>query len=94
MPDSNDSPVRGLSRREFLAYCGSLAVLIGLSETGAPRVAAALEEEDVAAVAPQDAGEDRAGESGFVGAGLKRACWHRASPYSTGQAPALGKGPV
>jgi len=44
MHESNDSPVRGLSRRDFLAYCGSLAVLIGLSETGAPRVAAALEE--------------------------------------------------
>jgi len=33
-----------LSRREFLAYCGSLAVLIGLGESGLPQVAAAIEQ--------------------------------------------------
>lgn len=44
MHDQDPSPVRGLSRREFLAYCGSLAALIGLGETGIPAVAAAIEE--------------------------------------------------
>jgi len=43
MTGETDSPVRGLSRRDFLAYCGSLAALIGLGETGLPRVAAAIE---------------------------------------------------
>lgn len=38
------SPVAGLSRREFLTYCGSLAALIGLGESGVARVAAAIEQ--------------------------------------------------
>jgi hydrogenase small subunit len=37
------SPVRGLSRREFLTYCGQIAALIGLTELGVPKVAAAIE---------------------------------------------------
>lgn len=44
MPVPEQSPVRGLSRREFLAYCGSIAALIGLGESGVPSVAAAIEE--------------------------------------------------
>jgi hydrogenase small subunit len=35
--------VRGVSRRDFLKYCGSVAAVLGLSETMAPRIAAALE---------------------------------------------------
>ncbi|MHB1340506.1 MAG: hydrogenase small subunit [Coriobacteriia bacterium] len=35
--------VRGVSRRDFLKYCGSVAAAIGLSETMAPQIAAALE---------------------------------------------------
>lgn len=34
---------RGVSRRDFLAYCGVLAASLGLGELAAPRVAAALE---------------------------------------------------
>jgi hydrogenase small subunit len=34
---------RGVSRRQFLKYCGELAVLLGLGEAMAPRVAKALE---------------------------------------------------
>ena len=37
------STVRGLSRRDFLAYCGSLAMVLGLGELGIPAVAAAIE---------------------------------------------------
>jgi hydrogenase small subunit len=38
------SPFRGLSRRDFLKYCGALATLIGVSgPTGVTRVAGALE---------------------------------------------------
>lgn len=33
----------GFSRRDFLTYCGSLAVMLGLSATAAPRIAEALE---------------------------------------------------
>ena len=33
----------GVSRREFLEFCGQMAVLLGLTEMAAPRVAAALE---------------------------------------------------
>ncbi len=36
---------RGISRRSFLKFCGSLAVAAGLSATAAPRVAMALETE-------------------------------------------------
>jgi hydrogenase small subunit len=35
--------VRGVSRRDFLKYCGSVAAVLGLSETMAPQIAAALE---------------------------------------------------
>ncbi len=33
----------GVSRRDFLEFCGQMAVLLGLTEMAAPRVAAALE---------------------------------------------------
>lgn len=33
----------GFSRREFLAYCGGLAVMLGFSSTAAPKIAEALE---------------------------------------------------
>ena len=33
----------GFSRRDFVKYCGSLAVMLGLSSTAAPKVAEALE---------------------------------------------------
>ena len=36
------SPVRGLSRREFVEYCGVLATAIGLGEMGIPAVAEAI----------------------------------------------------
>ena len=35
--------LRGVSRREFLEFCGQIAVVLGLGEMAAPRVAAALE---------------------------------------------------
>jgi hydrogenase small subunit len=35
--------VRGVTRRDFLKYCGSVAAMLGLSETMAPQIAAALE---------------------------------------------------
>jgi hydrogenase small subunit len=35
--------LRGVSRREFLEFCGQIAVVLGLGELAAPRVAAALE---------------------------------------------------
>ena len=34
---------RGFTRRDFLKYCGSLAVMLGLAEAAAPQVAEALE---------------------------------------------------
>jgi len=34
----------GISRRDFLKYCGSLAAMLGLSELYIPQIAAALEE--------------------------------------------------
>jgi hydrogenase small subunit len=34
----------GLTRREFLAFCGSIGVLIGAGELAAPEIAAALED--------------------------------------------------
>lgn len=34
---------RGVSRRDFLRYCGTVAAAIGMSETMAPRIAAAVE---------------------------------------------------
>lgn len=35
---------RGVSRRDFLKFCGSVAAMIGLSETMVPTIAAAVEE--------------------------------------------------
>ncbi len=35
--------VRGVTRRDFLKYCGSIAAALGMSETMAPQIAAALE---------------------------------------------------
>jgi NiFe hydrogenase small subunit HydA len=34
---------RGIKRRDFLKYCGATAVLLGLSESFAPKIAAAIE---------------------------------------------------
>jgi hydrogenase small subunit len=34
---------RGVSRRDFLKYCGSVAAMLGLSEMAAPAIAAAVE---------------------------------------------------
>ena len=34
---------RGVSRRDFLKFCGSMAALLGLSETMVPTIAAAIE---------------------------------------------------
>jgi len=34
---------RGVSRRDFLKYCGSIAALLGMSEMYAPQIAAAIE---------------------------------------------------
>ncbi len=34
---------RGIKRRDFLKYCGTTAVLLGLSESFAPKIAAAIE---------------------------------------------------
>jgi len=34
---------RGVSRRDFLKYCGSVAALLGMSEMYAPQIAAAVE---------------------------------------------------
>ena len=40
---------RGVSRRDFLKFCGAVAVAAGLSSTAAPRVAMALEESVIGA---------------------------------------------
>ena len=40
---------RGVSRRDFLKFCGAVAVAAGLSELAAPRVAMALEESVIGA---------------------------------------------
>jgi hydrogenase small subunit len=43
LPDLSDHlAARGVTRRDFVAFCGSLAVLIGLGEAAAPDVARAL----------------------------------------------------
>ena len=34
---------RGIKRRDFLKYCGATAVLLGLSESFGPKIAAAVE---------------------------------------------------
>ena len=40
---------RGVSRRSFMKLCGTLAVMVGLGEAAAPRVAHALEESVIGA---------------------------------------------
>ncbi|WP_297673374.1 hydrogenase small subunit [Slackia sp.] len=40
---------RGVSRRSFMKLCGTLAVMVGLGEAAAPRVARALEESVIGA---------------------------------------------
>jgi len=35
--------VRGVSRRDFMKYCGTIAVMLGLSEAAAPEIASAIE---------------------------------------------------
>ena len=40
---------RGVSRRSFMKLCGTLAVMAGLGEAAAPRVAQALEESVIGA---------------------------------------------
>jgi len=40
---TRSSPVPGLSRRDFIKYCGFLATVIGLDQYAAPEVAQALE---------------------------------------------------
>ena len=40
---------RGVSRRSFMKLCGTLAVMAGLGEVAAPRVAQALEESVIGA---------------------------------------------
>jgi hydrogenase small subunit len=35
---------RGVTRRDFLKYCGSIAALLGLSETVVPQIAAAIQQ--------------------------------------------------
>ena len=35
---------RGVSRRDFLKYCGSVAALLGLSQTFVPQIAAAIQQ--------------------------------------------------
>ncbi len=43
MPVSErSSPIRGLERRDFLKYCGALATLIGVGQTGVATVADAI----------------------------------------------------
>jgi hydrogenase small subunit len=41
---TSSSPVSGLSRREFLGYCGTLAAMLGLGQAGVPAVAEAIEQ--------------------------------------------------
>jgi len=41
---SDPSPVSGLSRREFLGYCGTLAAMLGLGQAGIPTIAEAIEQ--------------------------------------------------
>ena len=43
MRDDQPTVFRGLTRREFLAFCGSVAALIGAGQVAVPEVAAALE---------------------------------------------------
>jgi hydrogenase small subunit len=43
MPEEEMSVFRGVTRRDFLKFCGGIAVLIGLGPAATPDVAAALE---------------------------------------------------
>jgi len=43
---------RGVSRRDFLKYCGAVAAVLGLSETAVPRVASAIEKASRGKLAP------------------------------------------
>lgn len=40
---SRELEARGVSRRDFMKYCGVIAAMIGLDATAAPRIAAAVE---------------------------------------------------
>lgn len=40
---SEQLAARGVSRRDFLKYCGSVAALLGMSEMAAPQIASAIE---------------------------------------------------
>ena len=40
---SRELEVRGISRRDFMKYCGVVAAMIGLDATAAPQIAAALD---------------------------------------------------
>lgn len=42
MPEEEMSVFRGVTRRDFLTFCGGIAALIGLGTAGAPQVAEAL----------------------------------------------------
>lgn len=42
----------GVSRRDFLKYCGAVAAVLGLAETAAPQVAAAVENAAAGPLAP------------------------------------------
>jgi hydrogenase small subunit len=42
--DTDSCAFEGLSRREFISYCGVLAAVIGLDQLSVPRIAAALEQ--------------------------------------------------
>jgi Ni,Fe-hydrogenase I small subunit len=41
---ASSSPVSGMSRRDFLGYCGTLAAMLGLGQAGVPAVAEAIEQ--------------------------------------------------
>ena len=40
---TTSSRTRGVSRRDFLKFCGSVAAMLGLSEAMVPQIAAAVE---------------------------------------------------
>jgi hydrogenase small subunit len=40
---SRELEARGVSRRDFMKYCGVIAAMIGLDATAAPQIAAAVE---------------------------------------------------
>ena len=65
---------RGFTRRDFLKYCGSLAVMLGLSQAAAPQVAEALE-------IGEKSGKLLRSEERRVGKECDRTCRSRWSPY-------------